>query len=1017
LEAEPRDEEISRKGVEDRVRRLVEDLRGREEKSKMSMQEAKRRIAEALNTNATELRLTNLNLTSLPNNIGSLTHLTTLDLKNNKLTSLPESIANLTNLTTLRIRSNNLNALPDCIQNLTRLTTLEAWSNRFTTCPDWIGNLTNLTLLNISYNKLKFLPESIRNLTSLTTLDISDNLFTILPEGIIGLYNIKILDASYNQIKLLPSNIGNLTNLTALDVSVNQLTSLPESIGNLTNLTILDVVSNNLTTLPEGIGKLKNLTKLDLWNNPLTEMPPEVVRQGEKGILSYLRSLARDAKSHWVSKMLIVGQGGVGKTNILRRLKGEPFNEKQNTTHGIEIRELELEHPTEPNTTMTLNVWDFAGQEINHATHQFFLANRSLYILAWNARHDWEQGKIAYWLETITARAGSEVPILVVATHTDQRIARIPTAELMRQFPQIRGFYSVSNSTGEGFEELTEAIRRESATLPLMGEKISTRWEKAMLVIRTLPDSEKHLSLMRFQSYLKTHKVEEQERDTLTQWMHDLGYILHFKDHDELRDLVILKPQWVTEHIARVLNDTDVQQRCGVFTRAEMHTVWSDVDNTLHNHFLMLMEQFDLSYRIPDDPDHKSIVVECVPWEEPAYAEKWAAMQEEQEVTMRFRLDMTRLPAGIPTWTIARQHRFSWDLHWRLGALFRESKEERANLALLQASGNTVSLTVRGALPHSFFSLMRDGFEYTLRRFKGVTVTRLIPCRCSEGCTHEFDFDSLVDRLRKRIETAECGKSYKPVPVSLLLYGLVPSSMDTRLKEMEERLLAAGQENTTEILGAIVSLIPRVQREFVAAYGELQRLEETHCPNVFLLKDKGAKGLAKLFNRPIELHLCCQYPGEWHTVGTPYTIPQGQEWVQSLAPHIKNALKILKYLSLVKPSLKEFHKEWYDLVETHVDFAESVLKHLKENPVPELFDHREIGSDQDYWQTETPEGMPTPIEGADLRRLRELLQRLDPKVQWRDWLEKVHTPEGHYLWLCPTHAAKIKPPPMPKIEP
>ena len=28
-----------------------------------------------------------------------------------------------------------------------------------------------------------------------------------------------------------------------------------------------------------------------------------------------------------------------------------------------------------------LNVWDFGGQEIMHATHQFFLTTRSLYLV------------------------------------------------------------------------------------------------------------------------------------------------------------------------------------------------------------------------------------------------------------------------------------------------------------------------------------------------------------------------------------------------------------------------------------------------------------------------------------------------------------------------------------------------------------------------------------------------------------------------------------------------------------
>ncbi|MEJ7630940.1 MAG: hypothetical protein WKF28_00410 [Rubrobacteraceae bacterium] len=103
--------------------------------------------------------------------------------------------------------------------------------------------------------------------------------------------------------------------------------------------------------------------------------------------------------------MLVVGEGGVGKTSMLSALRSEQFNSSESTTHGIAIHPIELAHPEEPNTTMQLNAWDFGGQEIYHATHQFFITNRSLFLLVWNARHGFEQGKLYYWLDTIQALA------------------------------------------------------------------------------------------------------------------------------------------------------------------------------------------------------------------------------------------------------------------------------------------------------------------------------------------------------------------------------------------------------------------------------------------------------------------------------------------------------------------------------------------------------------------------------------------------------------------------------------
>ena len=83
------------------------------------------------------------------------------------------------------------------------------------------------------------------------------------------------------------------------------------------------------------------------------------------------------------AKVLLVGQGGVGKTSLVKRLVDGGFDPEENKTEGIDIRKWHVEVDGE---RIRLNVWDFGGQEIMHATHQFFLTKRSLYLLLWDAR-------------------------------------------------------------------------------------------------------------------------------------------------------------------------------------------------------------------------------------------------------------------------------------------------------------------------------------------------------------------------------------------------------------------------------------------------------------------------------------------------------------------------------------------------------------------------------------------------------------------------------------------------------
>src|SRR5204863_2245324 len=105
-----------------------------------------------------------------------------------------------------------------------------------------------------------------------------------------------------------------------------------------------------------------------------------------------------------------------------------------------ETHRLLLPHPTEPGVEMQLNAWDFGGQDILHATHQFFLTPNSLYLLVWKTREGYEGSQMQYWLDTIQAKAPG-ASVIIVATHVDQWPANLPKSELEKKYPNIRGFF------------------------------------------------------------------------------------------------------------------------------------------------------------------------------------------------------------------------------------------------------------------------------------------------------------------------------------------------------------------------------------------------------------------------------------------------------------------------------------------------------------------------------------------------------------------------------------------------
>ena len=67
---------------------------------------------------------------------------------------------------------------------------------------------------------------------------------------------------------------------------------------------------------------------------------------------------------------LVPRNGGVGKTQLCRRMRNLPFDPSVPTTHGIQLGEMTatLENFPEP-----VDLWDFGGQDIYHGSHALFL--------------------------------------------------------------------------------------------------------------------------------------------------------------------------------------------------------------------------------------------------------------------------------------------------------------------------------------------------------------------------------------------------------------------------------------------------------------------------------------------------------------------------------------------------------------------------------------------------------------------------------------------------------------------
>lgn len=931
--------------------------------------------------------------------------------------SLPPQISQLGDLERLYLIHNELVTLPADISHLVSLTELDVRHNYLTALPPEIGDLGKLEELYLDENILDTLPPEIGNLRRLRILDLDGNHITVLPDGFFGLRSLEQLDLRNNRLTSLPSGIGRLTNLRRLYLDNNKLIHLPPEIGQLTRLEKLELDGNQLRELPrEIIQLLSRPITISIDRNPLDDPLPELVSRGWDAVASYLRSL-EDAVPQYEAKILIVGEGNVGKTSLLAALRGEPFVMNRETTHGLEIHPLILKHP-DLDLDITVRAWDFGGQELYRITHQFFFSRRALYILVWNAREGHEQNEVEGWLRRIRLRVGPEARALLVPTHCDERHPEIDYAALDRAFPgMLAGQFLVDNMSGKGINDLRRAIAREAAALPQMGRMLSPRWIAARDEVLSRYQEEPQIAFDDFVTACSRNALDDVETITLAELLHDLGQIIYYGDDDGLRDIVVLNPEWLTKAIAYVLEDEITRNAHGVLIHARLHEIWRDklpggYDSRHYPYFLRLMEKFDICYRLEDR--HKlSLVAQLVPFPKPAVPWSFSTPTSAgiRKLTVLCRL---REPApGLISWLTVRHHSASLGKHWRNGVFLRHPVSAYASEALIEMeSERRLLVEVRAPSPDMFFNVLVDSIEHLLRlRWPGLRYQLLVPCT-TPSCTGEFPLDGLLRRLQAMRNTRDCLECDREFNIPELLTGFPGSQREIRVE------LSWLNDEIAEITNGIQRIegsVSRIEALATQSAHSLRRVlkivstEVIDCPRIFTMAPPprtSLRELARVTTDAIILTLWCEHPGEWHPwQAASYELRHEKEWVESLAPYVNFVLRSLRLVVpiasavagvvLPKPDVEDLSRQ--------IDLMKAVAEKLPAEIT-------RYGSPEQH-----QDGQMTVAEGAALRAFRALLFRYDEARSFGD-LRRVQAPSGEILWACPVHHQEYDPG-LPTIPP
>ncbi len=585
--------------------------------------------------------------------------------------------------------------------------------------------------LHLSSRHLTELPESIGQLSQLDRLFLDDNQLTTLPESIGQLVRLEILSLDDNKLTSLPESVGQLTHLRGLYLRDNQLTSLPELIGQLSRLETLSLEGNKLRSLPESLRNLSHLRFLYLHGNNALGLPAEVLGHTLQDVINgalpakpseileyYFRVLGGKRPLN-EAKLILVGRGAVGKTSIVNRLAHNLFRDEKKT-EGIKITEWPLR--LNGNEDVRLNVWDFGGQEIMHATHQFFLTQRSIYLLVLNGREGGEDADAEYWLKLIES-FGGESPVIVVLNKIKEHPFDVNRRALQQKYPVIRDFIKTDCENGIGCKELHKAIERETDRLEHLRDAFPASW--FTIKERLAGMRKNYLSFDEYRDFCNRNgETEKGAQEMLARYLNNLGIILNYRDDPRLQDTHVLNPHWVTNGIYKILNSDKLEKQKGEIRLNDLAKILDEREYPagMRRFVFDLMKKFELCFSFPDDDTHY-LIPELLDKQEPAEAAEF-----KPEECLNFQYHYPVLTEGLLPRFIVRTHTLSEGLsRWRTGVILRVE----GNLALVKADvqDKRVFINVSGPVAgrRRLLAVIRSDFERIHHDIRNLQPLEMIP--------------------------------------------------------------------------------------------------------------------------------------------------------------------------------------------------------------------------------------------------------------------------------------------------
>lgn len=584
-----------------------------------------------------------------------------------------------------------------------------------------------------------------------------------------------------------------------------------------------------------------------------------------------------------------------------------------------------------------------------------------------------------------------------------------------------------------------------------MGREWPESYSKAEEAIKDkATDAIPYINRGQLYDIFKGCSIDESIFKDLATAMSILGVITQFPDCPDLRDFIVLQPQWLTKAISEVMEDKLLTSNKGEIPLHRMEDIWEKRGYSgMFAIFHDCMKEFELCYDL-EDVRRSCLVPLRFGFEKPQIP--WSSNDELKERLVEYKLNI-RPPTGLMSRFIVKTHHMiattadhPKGVYWHNGVFLRTGTGALASEALCEfdSDARKLRIQVRAAFPQNLLEQVHGYVKAVFSFFSGLEAQRYYGCiklgeanGADKKCRGVHSESRIYSAIRKQ-RVLDCEYEFHDVDPQKLIWGFSTfgeyvmakvASIDELREELDKKPEWA--ENLTQDIGKLLgwvidnrgkvnqlvedqaNLLPEIKQQLELKLHEYlrhtsQMLDDrdyTSAPGLISISTnrRSRWNPASYFKKTYVLTPFCECEGNIHPCEDGQVeFTKDQKWWESTAPWIARGSKVLAAgLQLAFAGMPlALGKEVFDAIKDDVKFMGELTKHMELEA-----DTEEVVGAKDVLQGEAGKDLRGPEKESRLMRvsLARFLEETAPvNYRARQWgsLRRVRMSDNSHRWVC-----------------